>query len=176
MINNSRREVIKLFGASTLATGAISSVSADSSHDIDDLRLISDVSVDGTHDLDVQGNYVYVAAGEGMAVVDWRNPTQPRKVVEVNVPGVGINDVKVEDGLLAVSSQGARNVATATPMKLIQTTSGRTFMTSATRPIRSILARGKSFRKASTTTSLTAVSRISVGNSPSTTAHSGYST
>ena len=75
----------------------------------DELRLFGEQAVAGTTEVVTQGTYAYVATDQGLAVVDWRNPGQPELVVDMEVPGVGVWDVKVDGDLLAISSQGAED-------------------------------------------------------------------
>ncbi|WP_372911863.1 LVIVD repeat-containing protein [Salinigranum sp.] len=70
-----------------------------------DLRLFSEQAVDGALEVVTQKHHAYVATGGGLAVVDWRNKLKPSVEVEMNVPGTGVADVKVDGDLLAVSSQ-----------------------------------------------------------------------
>lgn len=72
----------------------------------DSLRLFGEASVDNTHEIDTEGNYAYVATGDGMAVVDWRNPGRPAVVATMTAsdPAGDILDVKVDGDLASLAS------------------------------------------------------------------------
>jgi hypothetical protein len=108
-----RRSVLKASGALTATGLAGVSTARGRSRDANEttLRLFSEEAVDGTTEVVTQHNYAYVATGTGLAVVDWRNPRRPRQVVTTDVPGTGVNDVKVDGDLLAISSQDAEKKA-----------------------------------------------------------------
>lgn len=117
--NISRRAAITAIGAAIGVSGSANAVagrrirssgeaSSVGDHPVDELRLAGEVAIEGANELVVQGNYVYVATREGLAVIDARKPRRPRKVVEMDVPGVAINDVRVRGDLLGVCSQGSR--------------------------------------------------------------------
>lgn len=97
-----RRTILKTSGA-LAGTGLAGTAAARSDHD---LRLFSEQAVAGSTEVVTQGHLAYVATGTGLAVVDWRNPARPELLVDMEVPGVAVWDVKVEDNLLAISSQG----------------------------------------------------------------------
>lgn len=103
-----RRTVLRT-GSALAAAGLVGITSAqrpDRKQDSPDtLRLVSDVDVDGTAEVDAEDTWAYVATGDGFAVVDWRNPNRPQKVVDQDAPGSAIADVKVDGSLLAVSTQ-----------------------------------------------------------------------
>lgn len=104
-----RRNVLKTTGllATTGLSGIGSASPPDNSAEEDDtLRLFSEVAVDGAQEVVTEKTWAYVATGDGFAVVDWRNPNRPERVGTWHAPGTGIADVKVDDGLLAVSTQG----------------------------------------------------------------------
>ncbi|MCL7416898.1 MAG: beta-propeller domain-containing protein [Halalkalicoccus sp.] len=75
----------------------------------DTLRLFSEQAVDGATEVVTQNTWAYVATGDGFAIVDWQNPTQPELVGTWDAPGTGIADVKVDGDLLAVSTQGGEH-------------------------------------------------------------------
>lgn len=117
--NTSRRTALKVIGTAialpagtTTAAGrtidSSDGTSSSSGHTVDNLKLVGEVAIEGANELVINGNYVYVATREGMAVVDARNPRQPQKVVEMDVPGVAVNDIRVEGDLLGVCSQGSQ--------------------------------------------------------------------
>ena len=109
-MTSSRRNVLKALGAGTASLGVIGSASARNGprgSETSQMRLFSKVDVAGAQEVVADNEWAYVATGDGFAVVDWRNPTQPEKVVDMHAPGVGIADVKVEDDILAVCSQGS---------------------------------------------------------------------
>ncbi|WP_396612143.1 LVIVD repeat-containing protein [Haloferax sp. S1W] len=103
---HTRRTVLKTCGAFAL-TGAAGTASArDRTVGAPDaLRLFSEQAVDGALEVVTQKNFAYVATGGGLAVVDWRNKLKPSVEVEMDVPGGGVADVKVDGDLLAISSQ-----------------------------------------------------------------------
>lgn len=78
----------------------------------DALRLFSEVAVDGSLEVSTQGSYAYVATGNGLAVVDWRNPTDPEVVgsMTASAPAGGILDAKVEGDLASLASNGAPGI------------------------------------------------------------------
>lgn len=47
------------------------------------LRRFSEVTVPGAQEVVTQETWAYVATGDGFAVVDWRNPNRPERVVDV---------------------------------------------------------------------------------------------
>lgn len=109
MTHPNRRGLLKLLGA-TAAVGStgVAGAKPDRAGPPDrKARLFSSVDVAGAQEVVAQNKWAYVATGDGFAVVDWRNPTRPEKVVDMHAPGVGIWDVKVEDDILAVCSQGS---------------------------------------------------------------------
>lgn len=104
---HTRRAVLRT-GSAFAATGLTGLAGARSPNDgenVDTLRVFSDVEIGGTAEVVAQNTWAYVATGDGFAVVDWRNPERPEVVAEVDAPGTGIADVKVDRDLLAVSSQ-----------------------------------------------------------------------
>jgi LVIVD repeat len=106
----SRRTVLKYLGTGTATLASVSSASAkgwNQASKTDTMRLFSEVDVDGAQEVVTQNTWAYVATGDGFAVIDWRNPNRPEKVVDMHAPGVGIADVKVENDILAVCSQGS---------------------------------------------------------------------
>lgn len=107
MTGPTRRTLLKALGA-TAAVGGVGTAAASARPD-DTLRLFGEEAVSGATEVVTQGTNAYVATGDGLAVVDWRNPGRPRTIAEMNVPGVGVWDVKVDGDLLAISSQGAED-------------------------------------------------------------------
>ena len=103
-----RRTALKT-GAAFGVAGFSGIASAGGHDDSGDLRLFSEQAVDGSTEVVTQNNYAYVATGSGLAVVDWRNKLQPSLEVEMDVPGTGVADVKVDGDLLAISSQDGEN-------------------------------------------------------------------
>ncbi|MFB6070522.1 MAG: LVIVD repeat-containing protein [Halanaeroarchaeum sp.] len=106
-----RRDVLKLSGALGLASltgvaGAIPDHVTDGT-----LRRFGEVAVDGSSEVVTQGNWAYVATGDGFAVVDWGNPARPKLAGTWDAPGTGIADVTVDGDLLAVSNQDAADDA-----------------------------------------------------------------
>lgn len=103
-----RRTALRTTGSLALMsfTGVAGAQSEASQRGSDNtLRLFSEQAVDGATEAVTQGNYAYVATGDGLGVVDWHDPGHPEKVVDMNVPGGGVDDVKVDGDLLAISSQ-----------------------------------------------------------------------
>lgn len=111
-----RRTVIKTIGAGVgVGAAASSSASATQSAPKQDLRLLGSQNLidsspdgydaDGCYDLDVASNYAFAADGEGVAVVDVRNPLKPELVARDDTPGTYVWDAKVDGDLLAVASQ-----------------------------------------------------------------------
>ena len=83
-----------------------------------DLRLVSEVAVPGSREVVTEDNYAYVATGDGMAIVDVRNPQEPEVVARVDLaadvtenldieePGIVVLDVKVDGDVAAVANDG----------------------------------------------------------------------
>lgn len=107
-----RRTVLETVGAVGVL-GSIGTVNAiPTRQDADALRVFSDIDIPNVaRDVHVQGNHAFVANGEGVTVVDWHDPTRPEVVADVDVPGVGVDDVKMDGDLMAASSQGAEDQA-----------------------------------------------------------------
>lgn len=104
--DSTRRDLLKLLGAAG-AVGSIGTAKARTSGaGVDDLRLFGEQAVDGATEVVTQGDFAYVATGDGLAIIDWRNPGAPELLVDTDVPGVAVWDVKVDGDLLAISSQG----------------------------------------------------------------------
>ncbi|WP_265108799.1 LVIVD repeat-containing protein [Halosolutus halophilus] len=98
-----RRTTLKALGAAG-ALGSIDTASADPP-ERDGLRLFGEQAIDGTTEVVTQQTLAFVATGDGLAIVDLRNPGRPELLVDTEVPGTGVNDVKVDGDLLAISSQ-----------------------------------------------------------------------
>lgn len=120
----SRRTVLKVLGA-TGALGSIGTVSArPPQQDPDELRLFSEQAVDGAMEVVAQETHAYVATGNGMGIVDWRNPNRPELIADIEASepdeiggddegGVGgILDVKVEDDLAVMAHNGGTGITT----------------------------------------------------------------
>ncbi|SEO80588.1 LVIVD repeat-containing protein [Halogranum amylolyticum] len=123
MTSIDRRTALKAFGSSLVASGLAGSVNAHGEEGGDGtaanegrLRLFSDVAVDGALEAVTQGNYVYVATGSGLAVVDWRNPARPEVVARLDASDPdegevgGILDVKVDGDLASLASNEGSGV------------------------------------------------------------------
>ena len=117
-----RRTVLKTFGAAG-ALGSIGTANAKPPSD-DDLRLFSEQAADGAAEVVTQKNHAYVATGDGMAIVDWRNPGRPELVADIEASEPqeiggddegsvgGILDVKVDGDLAAMAHNGGTGVTT----------------------------------------------------------------
>jgi hypothetical protein len=112
-----RRDFLKATGALGFAgfSGAASAGvpgNENGGSDDDTLRLFSEVAVGGSLEVSTQGNYAYVATGDGLAVVDWRNPTQPELAGSMTAadPAGGILDAKVEGDLASLASNGGPGI------------------------------------------------------------------
>ncbi|WP_265108560.1 LVIVD repeat-containing protein [Halosolutus halophilus] len=107
-----RRDVLK--ATSALALAGIAGVGSASGPDDggDTLRLFSEVAVGGSLEVSTQGTRAYVATGNGLAVVDWRNPTRPEVVGSMTAadPAGGILDAKVEGDLASLASNGGPGI------------------------------------------------------------------
>ncbi|MFC6730966.1 LVIVD repeat-containing protein [Haladaptatus sp. GCM10025893] len=103
--HTTRRQALKLLGASAVAAGGMGVASAK--QDDRTLSLLGEVGVSGITEVTTQGTYAYAATNDGLAVVDWRKPHDPELLVDMEVPGAGVWDVKVDGDLLAISSQGS---------------------------------------------------------------------
>ncbi len=113
-----RRTVLKTLAAA----GALAGVGTASAgnhgggapghDDPSDLRLFSEAAVDNSHEVVTEDNYAYVATGDGMGVVDWRNPGKPEVVasLEANDPAGEILDVKVDGDLASLASNGGPGI------------------------------------------------------------------
>lgn len=123
MRNPSRRDALKAFGSTLVASGAVGNVSAHGDDGGDGtsasegrLRLFGEVAVDGALEAVTQGNYAYVATGSGLAVVDWRNPGRPEVVARLDASDPaegsagGILDVKVDGDLATLASNGGSGI------------------------------------------------------------------
>lgn len=112
-----RRDFLKVTSALGLAgvtgIGSASASKNGTSRETDDtLRLFSEVAVDGALEIAPQGNYIYVATGNGLGVVDWRNPNQPELVGSMTAadPAGGILDAKVDGDLVSLASNGGPGI------------------------------------------------------------------
>ena len=107
-----RRDILKGAGALGLAgfTGVASAIPRNATDDT--LRLFSEVAVDGSLEVSTQGNYAYVATGNGLTVVDWQNPTQPEVVGSMTAsdPAGSVLDAKVEGDLASLASNGGPGI------------------------------------------------------------------
>ena len=111
-LSRRRRTVLKGLGvAGTVGVGAVASAAADGpgrGADRGELRLLGEAETPGARQVTTQGRYAYVATNDrGLAVIDWRNPGRPEVVADIELPGEGIWDVKVDGDLLVISSQWA---------------------------------------------------------------------
>jgi hypothetical protein len=106
-----RRSLLKIL-SSTAAIGSIGTASARRESADDTLRLFSEQAVDGSLEVSTQGNYAYVATGDGLGVVDWRNPTRPELIGSMTAadPAGGILDAKVEGDLVSLASNGGPGI------------------------------------------------------------------
>ncbi|WP_411963945.1 LVIVD repeat-containing protein [Haloferax sp. YSMS24] len=123
MTEHNRRTILRLLATGTgVSLGGVgSALASQSAGGHDELRLFSEVGVAGANEVVDDGNYVYVATGGGMSVVDWRNPGRPEVVAEVDLvsdlqanlgienPVVDILDLKVDDGVAALANNGSEN-------------------------------------------------------------------
>lgn len=107
-----RRTFLQTTAATGLALGGVSTASAQSGTEVGKLRLFSEESVNGSLEVDLQGDYAYVATGDGMAVVDWSNPLQPNTVADVTVePSArGSLDVKVDGNVASLASNSGTGI------------------------------------------------------------------
>lgn len=106
-----RRRLLQLLGAAGAAGGIGTASAQPPEQGVDELRLFSEVAVEGAREVVTEGNYIYVANGSGMSIIDSRNPGRLRTVAEVPlseyVDGTfDIRDVKV-DGDLAIAGNNA---------------------------------------------------------------------
>ncbi|WP_458190418.1 LVIVD repeat-containing protein [Haladaptatus sp. NG-WS-4] len=112
MRDSRRRDFLKATGALSFAgfTGVASAMPRSGTDDT--LRLFSEVAVDGSLEVSTQGNYAYVATGNGLAIVDWRNPTRPKVVGSMTAsdPAGSVLDAKVEDDLVSLASNGGPGI------------------------------------------------------------------
>ena len=76
------------------------------------LRLFSEQAVAGSLEVSTQGNYAYVATGDGLAVVDWRDPSSPELAGSMTAsdPAGGVLDAKVDGDLASLASNGGPGV------------------------------------------------------------------
>lgn len=122
MIDPTRRSVLKMLGASAVTASGVSTVSANSKPRPSTLRLFSEESVTGAREVVTQQNNAYVATGDGMAIVDFRNPGRPKTVAKVDLasdieanlgitdPDIDILDVKVDGDVAALANNdGSEN-------------------------------------------------------------------
>ncbi|NHN46509.1 twin-arginine translocation signal domain-containing protein [Halostella sp. JP-L12] len=112
-----RRDFLKATGALGLTgiagVGSASPPGNGNGREKDDtLRLFSEVAVDGSLEVSIQKNHAYVATGNGLAVVDWRNPNRPEVVGSMTAddPAGGILDAKVEGDLASLASNGSPGI------------------------------------------------------------------
>jgi hypothetical protein len=77
-----------------------------------DLRLFGEAGVDNSHEVVTDGKYAYVATGDGMGVVDWRNPGRPEVVATLDAEGPAgdILDAKVDGDLVSLASNGGPGI------------------------------------------------------------------
>lgn len=111
-MRSTRRTLLKMLG-STAAIGSIGIAAAEDNGTGDDtLRLFSEQAVDGSLEVSTQGTYAYVATGDGLAVVDWRDPGRPALVgsMTASEPAGGILDAKVEGDLVSLASNGGPGI------------------------------------------------------------------
>lgn len=118
-----RRTVLKVVGA-TGTLGSISTASARQQREVEELRLFSEQAADNAMEVVTQQNHAYVATGDGMAIVDWRNPNRPELVADITASdpeeiggddegGIGgILDVKVDGDLAGMAHNGGTGVTT----------------------------------------------------------------
>lgn len=121
MRDPTRRSVLKFLGASAAAASGAGTVGAAPGRKPSSMRLFSEQPVAGAMEVVTQRNHAYVATGDGMAVVDIRNPGRPETVAEVDVardvgeslgieePGIEILDVKVDGDVAALANDGSEN-------------------------------------------------------------------
>ncbi|WP_435348475.1 LVIVD repeat-containing protein [Haloarchaeobius sp. HRN-SO-5] len=108
-----RRDVLKATGALCLTgVAGVGSAQGPGNGGDDVLRLFSEVAVGGSLEVSTQGDHAYVATGNGLAVVDWRNPTDPQVVGSMTAadPAGGILDAKVEGDLVSLASNGGPGI------------------------------------------------------------------
>ncbi|WP_416839551.1 LVIVD repeat-containing protein [Haloferax sp. DFSO52] len=106
-----RRQFLKLSGTAGLA-GFAGVTSARGTDQAESLRLFGDVAVSGALEVSTQGNYAYVATGDGLSVVDWTTPGRPNVVgtMTASAPAGGILDAKVDGDLAALASNGGPGI------------------------------------------------------------------
>ena len=104
-----RRDVLRAAG--TLGLASVASLGSARPTD-GDLRLFSEVAVPDALEVSPQGNYAFVATGDGLGVVDWRNPGRPERVgtMTASDPAGGILDAKVDGDLASLASNGGPGV------------------------------------------------------------------
>lgn len=104
-----RRTFLRAAGVAGLA--GVAAGSASGRRD-DSLRLLGEVPVSGALEAVTQGNYAYVATGNGMAVVDWTVPGRPEVAgtVTASDPASGILDVKVDGDLASLAHNGGPGI------------------------------------------------------------------
>ncbi|WP_265108798.1 LVIVD repeat-containing protein [Halosolutus halophilus] len=120
----SRRTVIKSLAAAGVL-GSADAASADPPGERDEqLRLFSEQAADNAMEVVTQQNHAYVATGDGMAIVDWRNPSRPELVADIEASDPdeiggddegsvgGILDVKVDGDLAAMAHNGGTGITT----------------------------------------------------------------
>lgn len=115
-----RRSRRRGFLKTTCALGLVGVAGLGSARGVDDgqgssddtLRLFSEQAVDGALEVSTQGNYAYVATGDGLAVVDWQDPTGPELAGSMTAsdPAGSILDVKVEGDLVSLASNGGPGI------------------------------------------------------------------
>ena len=119
-----RRSVLKGLGVAG-ALGCLGTVSGrPRNRDADDLRVFSEQAADNAMEVVTQKTHAYVATGDGMAIVDWRNPNRPELVadIEASAPdeiggdddgGVGgVLDVKVDGDIAVMSHDDGTGITT----------------------------------------------------------------
>lgn len=119
-----RRTVLKTLGAAGVLGSMGNASAGPPGRDDSELRLFSEQAVSGALEAVTQGNYVYVATGNGMAVVDWHNPGRPELVADIEASDPdeiggddeghigGILDVKVDGDLAAMAHNNGTGITT----------------------------------------------------------------
>ncbi|MFC7007672.1 hypothetical protein ACFQIA_08550 [Halalkalicoccus sp. GCM10025704] len=74
--------MLKVLGA-TGVLGSMETASAQPQQDPDELRLFSEQPVDNAMEVVAQDTHAYVATGNGMGIVDWRDPNRPELVADI---------------------------------------------------------------------------------------------
>lgn len=111
-----RRDFLKATGALGLANfagvGSARGPGQGRRSGDDTLRLFSEQAVAGSLEVSTQGDHAYVATGDGLAVVDWADPTRPELVGSMTAadPAGGILDAKVDGDLAGLASNGGPGV------------------------------------------------------------------